>query len=227
MDPIVEKYSILQTLTLLEEQFIKGNCNDNDLKNDYIKLSNELLNQWNIINNNNNNDNNNDLNDLTFLDNLKHYKLLHVTNVELREVLKLGIRRIQIGINGFDEQLKEKEKAKPEPEPEKEETSIEVPTETIKSGKEVAQATSAFITLLDAIKLNYNSPEILHPLLSKIITTSSNINDNFKGRSNLINWLIKLNQLKNNDDKPILDDNQLENLLLDVDTAYNGFFDSL
>lgn len=90
--------------------------------------------------------------------------------------------------------------------------------------KAIAEATSSFITLLDAIKLNYDTKDTLHPLLSNVITRGDKVCSDYEGRPTLVKWLIRLNKM---DVLDTLDENQLKELLWDVDAAYSAFFNSL
>ena len=91
-------------------------------------------------------------------------------------------------------------------------------------GRAIAEATGAFITLMDAIKLNYNTKEQLHPLLTDIVTATNKVFENYEGRPKLVQWLITLNGLKFDE---ALSENQVKELLWDVDSAYKGFFAKL
>lgn len=79
---------------------------------------------------------------------------------------------------------------------------------------------------MDAIKLNYKSKEQLHPLLSDLIKSASRTlgNQDFTGRSKLVNWLITLNNLKMDQ---LLTDSDSKSLLFDLQGAYTGFIDCL
>lgn len=93
--------------------------------------------------------------------------------------------------------------------------------------KRIAEATSAFITLLDAIKLNLNTKNDLHPLLVEVVVKCQDAigEDAFKGKRVLVPWLIKINQLKG--DNLSLNGNEMDNFLLDVESSYDQFIDNL
>lgn len=91
-------------------------------------------------------------------------------------------------------------------------------------GRAIAEATGAFITMMDAIKLSYNTKEQLHPLLTDIVTATNKVFDDYDSRPKLVQWLITLNGLKFDE---VLSENQLKELLWDVDSAYKGFFAKL
>lgn len=97
----------------------------------------------------------------------------------------------------------------------------------------VAESTGNFITIMDALKLNYNTKAQLHPLLSDLVISLNDLvtkdNDtskpiDFPGKSKLVNWLIKLNNLQ--DTEEILA-TECDQFLEDLDTAYKGFYNSL
>lgn len=99
------------------------------------------------------------------------------------------------------------------------------------SARLVAEATGNFITLMDALKLNYNTKAQLHPLLSDLVISLNDLvtRENgaskpvdFAGKSKLVSWLIKLNNLA----EALLAD-ECEAFLADLDAAYRGFYNSL
>lgn len=94
------------------------------------------------------------------------------------------------------------------------------------SARAVAEATGSFITVMDAVKLNYRTKEQLHPLLSDLVTSINRVLNGFEfeGRSKLINWLIKLNNLDINEN---LSDDESREFLFDLDSAYKGFYTKL
>lgn len=97
----------------------------------------------------------------------------------------------------------------------------------------VAESTGNFITIMDALKLNYNTKSQLHPLLSDLVISLNDLvtkdNDDskpmdFVGKSKLVSWLIKLNNL---DDAESLLADDCNQFLDDLDSAYKGFYNSL
>lgn len=235
-DLISELYSILFTINSIEKFFIKSSIFKNKIEKDqYANSINELLSQWNSIietldfkiTNNNNNINNND--DILLIFN-KYFE-----NSEI-ESLKFGLRRIKIGINGIEEKERDlltntKENENLNRLNEENNSNVNLinnessnNSNNNQSKKEIAEATSSFITLMDAIKLNYDSKDTLHPLFSDVLIKSGKISNDFEGRSKLVSWLIQLNKMPISDS---LNDNQLKEMLWDVNSAYTGFFDQL
>jgi ESCRT-I complex subunit VPS28 len=99
--------------------------------------------------------------------------------------------------------------------------------------KLIAEITSNFITLMDALKLDFKTKDQLHPILSDLLTNLTtffkssppDIVENYKiQRQNLIDWLIKLNKMKLNDG---LNDEELKTMLFDLESGYSGFYKSL
>ena len=49
---------------------------------------------------------------------------------------------------------------------------------------------------MDALRLNYNAKDQLHPLLSDVITAVNKVTkEDFEGRGKIVQWLITLNQM--------------------------------
>lgn len=101
---------------------------------------------------------------------------------------------------------------------------------TATSARLVAEATGNFITIMDALKLKYRTKTQLHPLLSELVISLNDLvaqgsdrSLDFSGKSKLVNWLIKLNNLG---DASITDE-EGDAFLHDLDEAYKGFYDSL
>ncbi|KAI5961031.1 VPS28 [Candida pseudojiufengensis] len=88
----------------------------------------------------------------------------------------------------------------------------------------IAEITGNFITCMDAIKLNYKTRDQLHPLLSELVVNLNEFNEDieFTGKSKLINWLIKINNLEKE-----LSQEDLDSFLNDLDIAYKGYYSSL
>lgn len=100
--------------------------------------------------------------------------------------------------------------------------------------KNIAETTQAFITLMDALKLNLRAKDQLHPLLGEAVGCWNRSGggggeetvDGEQGgrRGKLIGWLITLNQLKASDE---IDEDQARQMLFDVEGAYQAWFRSL
>ncbi|GMM51664.1 ESCRT-I subunit protein [Starmerella bacillaris] len=118
-----------------------------------------------------------------------------------------GIRRIELGIPATAEYI--------------EGSSSQVSNRGHTSAKAVAQAAGNFITFCDGVHLNYRGKEDLHPLLAALATSLNRVTKmNFNGRSKIVEWLIKLNQLKSNEK---LTEEESVQCFVDVEEAYNNF----
>lgn len=93
------------------------------------------------------------------------------------------------------------------------------------NGKDVAEATGNFITVMDALKLNYKAKDQLHPLLAELLLSINKVTKNdFENRNKLINWIVKINKMKVED---VLTDTEIRELLFDLDLAYKSFYSLL
>ncbi|KAI5780332.1 VPS28 protein-domain-containing protein [Peziza echinospora] len=94
------------------------------------------------------------------------------------------------------------------------------------SARAAAEATQHFITFMDALRLNYNAKDQLHPLLSDVITAVNNVTGarEFEGRGKIVQWLITLNQMGAGDE---IDEGQRRQMLFDIENAYHEFYKNL
>lgn len=93
------------------------------------------------------------------------------------------------------------------------------------SGALIAQATEAFITFLDALKLGLVSKDSLHPLLTEIIQSVNKVtNQEFEDKGKIIQWLITLNQMRASEE---LSDEQTREIESDINSAYFGYKSTL
>ena len=95
------------------------------------------------------------------------------------------------------------------------------------SGAAIAETTTALITAVDALQLDYGSMDDLHPLLSDV---SKSINKvpylpaGFPGLDKLQQWLAKLNDMRAAER---LDDDEVRQLKFDLESLYKSFMDWL
>ncbi|QID82911.1 Vacuolar protein-sorting-associated protein 28 [Saccharomyces pastorianus] len=90
------------------------------------------------------------------------------------------------------------------------------------NAKYVAEATGNFITVMDALKLNYNAKDQLHPLLAELLISINRVTrDDFENRSKLIDWIVRINKLSIGD---TLTETQIRELLFDLELAYKSFY---
>lgn len=89
------------------------------------------------------------------------------------------------------------------------------------SVQDMIAATENFITFLDALKLGIGSKDQLHPLLSDVITSVNKVTQgDFDDRGKIIQWLIKLNQMRATEE---LSEDQRRELEFEMEGAYRGF----
>jgi len=80
-----------------------------------------------------------------------------------------------------------------------------------------------FITLMDSLKLEMKAVDELHPSLSDLMESINKVSDlppDHDAKVKVKKWLLKLNQLKASDE---LDDEDVRQMLMDLDQAYNSF----
>lgn len=94
------------------------------------------------------------------------------------------------------------------------------------TAKSVAETVQAFITLMDALKLDMRAVDHLHPLMGELLQSLNKIGavaiDSHRQR--LRQWLITLNQLRASDE---LDDAQVRQLIFDLEQAHAAFYRAL
>lgn len=89
------------------------------------------------------------------------------------------------------------------------------------NGESIVDATSDFITFLDALRMNLTAKDELHPLLTDVIQSVNKVtNQDFDSRSKIVQWLITLNQMKAHEN---LSKEQVRELDSDINMAYQGF----
>lgn len=237
----VELYSIIYTLSTLERIFMQGSLNT-DQKSEYASLCNELLDQYHSL--------------ISTMDKTDPLSVLKFADKDDINFFKLALRRITAGINGCTEHTRQQQTATTTAIVTDTTTTTETNTITSESPtltkvsatnlsstpshsnlsvgneihsadkKTIAEATASFITLLDAVKLGYNTRDALHPLLADTLKKAGKVivNNDFPGRSSLVQWLIRINKMSVIE---TIEEEDLKNLLCDVDTAYSGFFGQL
>lgn len=90
------------------------------------------------------------------------------------------------------------------------------------NAKNVAEATGNFITVMDALKLNYRAKDQLHPLMAELLLSINRVtNQDFDNRSKLIEWIVKINKMKADE---ALDEHETRELLFELDQAYKSFY---
>lgn len=86
----------------------------------------------------------------------------------------------------------------------------------------VAETVQAFITTMDALKINMTSVDSVHPLLSDLVQSLNKLAflpRDFDGREKTKQWLAQLNQMRASEQ---LTDEQTRQLLFDLESGYNA-----
>ncbi|AET37425.1 ESCRT-I subunit protein VPS28 Ecym_1175 [Eremothecium cymbalariae DBVPG len=90
------------------------------------------------------------------------------------------------------------------------------------SAKAVAEATGNFITVMDALKLNYKAKDQLHPLMSELLLSINRVSaQDFEHRAKLVEWIVEINKMKVNEQ---ISDEKVREFLFDLDSAYKAFY---
>lgn len=211
-ESLAEIHAIIVTLDFLEKAFLRDSISHTQ----YTPTCLRLIAQYNGVLKNDT-----VLNEFGSLERFrKRYSLEY----------QLGIARLQIGIPVTVEQamIGSTEKAEQVTPKEGFPGIVESSPGPIKGGaKAIAKVTGNFITCMDAVKLNYKAKDQLHPLLSELMTNLNKVTmegHEFSGRGKLVQWLIRLNGLKADEE---INDEQARQLLFDLDSAYKEFYTSL
>ncbi|CAI8495866.1 unnamed protein product [Hanseniaspora opuntiae] len=122
-----------------------------------------------------------------------------------------------------------------------EETRSKQPLLVNNNAKLISEVTGNFITLMDALNLDYTSKQKLHPLMSKLVLNLNKVfidrNETFNkekvlenmgtfevNREKLVDWLVYMN---NHEGKTNLDQEDLKKMMVDIEQAYKQFYDLL
>ncbi|CAI4053393.1 hypothetical protein SKDZ_16G2060 [Saccharomyces kudriavzevii ZP591] len=200
IETLSEIYSIIITLDHVEKAYLKDSINDSQ----YTNTVDKLLKQFKVYLNSQNKDEIN-----------KHFQSLEAFSNKYNITASNAITRLERGIPITAEHA----------------ISTSIPTPSGEQGssndrkfnaKNVAEATGNFITVMDALKLNYNAKDQLHPLLAELLLSINRVTrDDFENRSKLIDWIVRINKLSIGD---ALNETQIRELLFDLDLAYKSFY---
>lgn len=200
-ESLAEIYSIIVALDKLERAFLK----DSVASQEYTPICLRLLAQYNTILKNT---------DVAaeFVDLDTFMNKYHMSHPHARQRLEIGVPAT----------VENQTSAAPMPSS----SGTDTPTGSGVSGRAVAEATGAFITTMDGLKLGYKAKDQLHPLLSELMTSVNRVTNaaDFDGRAKIVQWLIKLNQMKVNEE---LSEEDVRQLLFDLDNAYKSFYTTL
>ncbi|CAI4036812.1 hypothetical protein SMKI_16G1100 [Saccharomyces mikatae IFO 1815] len=202
IETLSEIYSIIITLDHVEKAYLKDSINDTQ----YTNTVDKLLKQFKVYLNSQNKDEIN-----------KHFQSIEAFSNKYNITASNAITRLERGI------------------PITAEHAISTTTSTASGDNEhgsfndkkfnakcVAEATGNFITVMDALKLNYNAKDQLHPLLAELLISINRVTrDDFENRSKLIDWIVKINKLSISD---TLAETEIRELLFDLELAYKSFY---
>lgn len=231
-DSLAEIYSIVTVLEMVEKSFLKDYITD---KEKYTSTTLRLINQYHMLVkgfSDMEESKREVLDGLLAGRNADNSNLLDVIVKKFHIDAPLAVSRLKLGIPATIEHLHTSVEGAHHA------TNAKTPLSAQNSARLVAEATGNFITCIDAVKLNYKTKDQLHPLLSDLIVSLNELVTkthegaeeedfkpiDFQGKSKLVNWLIKLNNLQNNDELGLAECDQF---LADLDTAYKGFYMSL
>jgi len=99
-----------------------------------------------------------------------------------------------------------------------------VPSEDDGGRRAVVEITQYFITFKDALDLNEVAVDQLFPLLKELVDSFKKSKAQFEGKENCIKWLETLTKMRASD---TLNEDQVRQLKMDLETAYGNFYKSL
>lgn len=213
IETLSEIYSIIITIDQVEKLYIKDVIED---EQEYTSLVNKLLAQYNTLIANNEND-------PDFR--LKFGSSINEFTKKYNIIASTGVIRLEKGIPMTVEH-----------------NNVSGGSGVSANSKNVAEATGNFITIMDAIKLNYRTKDQLHPLLAELLLSVNRVTplqrqsaqegqDSATGsrsgednKKKLVEWIVKVNKMKIDQE---LDDKDAKELLFDLDVAYKNFYSLL
>lgn len=213
IETLSEIYSIIITIDQVEKLYIKDVIED---EQEYTSLVNKLLAQYNTLIANNEND-------PDFR--LKFGSSINEFTKKYNIIASTGVIRLEKGIPMTVEH-----------------NNVSGASGVSANSKNVAEATGNFITIMDAIKLNYRTKDQLHPLLAELLLSVNRVTplqrqsaqegqDSAMGsrsgednKKKLVEWIVKVNKMKIDQE---LDDKDAKELLFDLDVAYKNFYSLL
>lgn len=230
-ESLCEIYSIISVLEMIENAFVKDYITD---KEKYTSTVMRLINQYHILLQSFGKSPTHRLVLLDILPGVSddNSNILKVLQEKFNFHSPLAVDRLTSGIPATIEHLHTQVESSSHPAASQTSLPIENRTQAA-SARLVAEATGNFITIMDALKLNYKTKSQLHPLLSDLVISLNDLvtkdSDSskpmdFPGKSKLVNWLIRLNNLGEADELA-LEESDL--FLDDLDVAYRGFYNSL
>ncbi|CCG83909.1 protein of unknown function [Taphrina deformans PYCC 5710] len=98
------------------------------------------------------------------------------------------------------------------------------------SAARVAETVQNFITLMDALKLSFRAKDQLHPLLSDLMTSLTEQDEEtedvqeLQGKARIVKWLIRINQMKISEE---INDEEARELFFEVEALYGEYLKTL
>lgn len=229
-ESLCEIYSIVTVLELVENAFLKDYLTD---KEKYTSTVMRLINQYQILMQSlaKSDAHRSILKDILPLISDDNANLLLLLCEKFSMHANLATDRLLSGIPATIEHLHTVVESSSHPEPNIAPQATGVSQAA--GARLVAESTGNFITIMDALKLNYTTKAQLHPLLSDLVISLNDLVTkdsesskpiDFPGKLKLVNWLIKLNNLSESEE---LSSSESDQFLQDLDTAYKGFYNSL
>lgn len=231
LNSLAEVYSIVTVLETIEKAFIKDYITD---KEKYTSTSLRLINQYQIILKGFKEDDEKLQTCQKFIPDFTMDGFLTCFSKQFNLNCPLALKRLSSGIPVTIELMgSSNENDIPSGVMLARDSNTSTPMTPGSSGNNhntrlIAESTGNFITCMDALKLNYNTKDQLHPLLSELVInlnelTEENSKYDFAGKSKLVNWLIKLNNLQDQE----LSAAEIEEFLTDLNVAYKNFYMTL
>lgn len=221
-ESLAEVFSLIITLDQVEKAYIR----DSISQEEYAAVCSRLLAQYNALLKNREID--------AAVEDIDSFSALYRMNSSI------GISRIKVGIPATAEATSSSILAAAPPTVDNSTGEVERSSISVseiagsagqsnsqqRSAKAVAEVTSQFIAVMDGLTLKFRSKEELHPLFSELLTNlnKANAGSDFAGRGKLVEWLIRVNKLKMDEE---LTEEQAQQCFNDVEIAYNNFVASL
>lgn len=98
------------------------------------------------------------------------------------------------------------------------------------SAAKVAETVQNFITLMDALKLSFRAKDQLHPLLSDLMASITQQDDeteevqDLEGKGRIVKWLIRINQMKVSEE---ISEEEARELFFEVEGLYGAYLKTL
>lgn len=98
------------------------------------------------------------------------------------------------------------------------------------SASKVAETVQNFITLMDALKLSFRAKDQLHPLLSDLMTSLTEQDEEteevveLEGKARIVKWLIRINRMKVSEE---ISEEEAREIFFEVEGLYGEYLKTL